>query len=210
MKRYYITRILGDGTSDETSYCSELRVYIQENWPNEPHFIKQAIHPNVLMWAVMAYDLSDEAHADVMANLTGIFSFPSGSLNNTVGSLTAARRLAIRTKLENIGFEFTWANANKTIREILKYLIRSIQIASWAEVPISAANFNLNRTVDDVPIAARQRINVHMQDLGIDTSWITLAHTIGEVVHKIQRHTNGSMRLYGTIKRNQWFFQDTD
>ena len=157
----------------------------------------------------MAYDLSDLAHTDVMT-LTGIFSFPSGSLDNTVGSLTAARRLAIRTKLETIGFEFTWATLDTTIREILKYLIRLIQIASWAEVPISAANFNLNRTVGDVPAAARQRITGHMQDLGIDTSWITPAHTIGEIVQKIQRHTNGSMRLFGTIKRNQWFFQDTD
>ena len=209
MKRYYITRVLGDG-SHETPYCSELRVYIQENWPNEPHFIKQAIHPNVLMWAVMAYDLSDEAHAGVMANLTGIFSFPSGSLDTTVGELTPERRLAIRTKLESVGFEFTWATTDTTIREILKYLIRSIQIASWAEVPINAANFNLNRTVGDVPSAARQRINAHMQNLGIDTSWITLAHTIGEVVHKIQRHDNGSMRLFGVRKRNQWFFQDTN
>ena len=208
MKRYYITRILGDG-SRETPYYSEVRVYIQENWPAEPHFIKQAIHPNALMWAVMAYDLSDEAHVDVMT-LTGIFSFPSGSLDTRVGDLTAARRLAIRTKLENIGFEFIWANANTTIREILKYLVRSIQIASWAEVSISAANFNLNRTVGDVPVAARQRIAGHMQDLGIDTSWITLSHTIGEVVHKIQRHTNGNMRLFGTIKRKQWFFQDID
>jgi len=209
MKRYYITRILGDG-SHETPYHSELRWYVVANWPDEPHFIKQAIHPNVLMWAVMAYDLSDEAHADVMTNLTGIFSFPSGSLDRMVGELTPERRLAIRTKLESVGFEFTWATLDTTIREILKYLIRSIQIASWAEVPISDANFNLNRTVGDVPVAARQRIAGHMQDLGIDTSWITLTHTIGEVVHKIQRHTDGSMRLFGTIKRNQWFFQDTD
>jgi len=210
MKRYYITRVLGDGSS-ETPYYSELRVYIQENWPDEPHFIKQAIHPNVIMWAVMAYDLSDEAHADVMDNVTGIFSFPSGSLDTRVGDLAPARRQAIRAKLENIGFEFTWANANTTIREILKYLIRSIQIASWAEVPISAVNFNLNKTVADVPVAARQRIAGHMQNLGIDTSWITLSHTIGEVVQRIQRHSSdGSMRLFGTIKRNQWFFQDTD
>lgn len=208
MKRYYITRVLGNG-SHETPYYSELRVYIQENWPTESRFIKQAIHPNVLMWAVMAYDLSDEAHIDVMT-LTGIFFFPSGSLDTRVGDLSAVKRLEIRTKLENIGFEFTWANTNTTIREILKYLIRSIQIASWVEVPISVANFNLNKTVGDVPVVARQRIAGHMQDLGIDTSWITLAHTIGEVVHKIQRHTDGSMRRFGTINKNQWFFQDTD
>jgi len=210
MKRYYITRVLGSGTQADP-YYAELRVYIQENWPDEPHFIKQAIHPNVLMWAVMAYDLSDEAHVDVLANLTGIFSFPSGSLDTRVGDLTAARRQAIRTKLENIGFEFTWANANTTIREILKYLIRSIQIASWAEVPIGANNFDLNKTVGDVPVAARQRIAGHMQDLGVDTSWITLSHTISEVVQKIQRHSSdGSMRLFGVRNPHQWFFQDTD
>lgn len=207
-KRYYITRVLGSGTHEDP-YYSELRVYLKENWPNEPHFIKQAIFPNVLLWAVMAYDLSDLAHPDVMT-LTGIFSFPAGSLDTKVGDLPAAKRLAIRTKLENIGFEFTWANSNTTIREILKYLIRSTQIASWAEVPISAANFNLNKTVGDIPVEARQKIAGHMQDLGVDTSWITLSHTIGEVVHKIQRHTDGSMRLFGVVNKNQWFFQDID
>ena len=163
------------------------------------------------MWAVMAYDLSNEAHTAVRANVVSIFSFPSGSLDRTVGSLPVEKRFAIRIRLESLGVEFAWATSSTTIREILKYLIRSIQIASWAEVPINAANFNLNRTVGYIPVAARQRINIHMHDLGIDTSWITLAHTIGDVVHKIQRHrSDGSMRLFGTINRNQWLFQDTD
>jgi len=205
VKRYYITRVLGEGTI-ANPYYAELRRYIETHWPDEPHFLKQAIHPNVIMWSVLAYDLSDAAHTDVMT-LTGIFSFPSGSLDTTVGSLTLERRQAIRTKLENIGFEFSWVTSDTTIREVLKYLIRSIQLASWAEVPISAANFNLNTTVADIPAAARQRIAGHMQDLGIDTSWITGSHTVSDVVHKIQRHSDNSMRLFGNA---QWLFQDTD
>lgn len=209
MKRYYITRVLGEG-SHENLYYSELRRYVQSNWPGEPHFIKQAFQPLVFMWGVMAYNLSDEAHADVMANLTGIFSFPSGSLDTTVGSLIIERRQAIRTKLENIGFEFSWATLDTTIREILRYLICSIHMARWAKVSIGAANFNLNTIVADVPVAARQKIARHMQDLGIDTSWITTSHTIGEIVSKIQRHTDGSKRLFGVVNKHQLFFQDTD
>lgn len=208
MKRYYITRVVGTGTYEDP-YSSELRVYIIDSWPDEPKFTRQVIAPHVILWAVMCYDLSDLAHTDVMT-LTGIFSFPSGSLDTIVGDIAPAKRQEMRTKLENIGFDFTWANTNTMVREILKYLNRSIQLASWGRVPISSANFDLNTIVGDVPLEARQRINQHMINLGIDTSWITLTHTIGDVVYKIQRHDDGSMRLLGTVKKRQWLFQDTD
>jgi len=62
MKRYYISRVVGNGTG-ETPYTSELRNYIYANFPNEPHFIKQVIPGgNILPWCLHKYDLSQTAH----------------------------------------------------------------------------------------------------------------------------------------------------
>lgn len=209
-KRYYICRITGDG-SHETPYASELRVYIQAHWPNEPHFIKQAIHPNALMWCIMKYDLSQAAHNDVMANVPNIFAFPEGALDRPLSEIPATKRQAIRTKLENVGFDFDWATLDNTVRDVLAYVIHSIQIASWAMFAISAKNFDLSKTVGDIPVAMRQRVNQHLQNLGIPTGWITLSTTIGEVVRKIQFLDDGqTRRLFGRIKRKQWFWHDED
>ena len=88
-KRYYINRILGDGSEDDP-YCSELRIYIQTNWPDEPHFIKQLIHPAALLWGVMKYDLSEAAHNDVMLNVPGIFCFPETGLSRTMAEILSS------------------------------------------------------------------------------------------------------------------------
>lgn len=210
-KRYYICRILGDGTEDNP-YYSELRRYIQANWPAEPHFEHQIIHAEVLPWCIMKYDLSDAAHADVMANLTGIFSFGNQALDTTMLGIGITKRNAIRDKLEGLGFDLSWAIATTTVREVLKYLCRSIQLAAWAEVSISAVSrFDFQTTVAEIPSAKRQLIAGKMADLGIDTSWITASHTVANIVQKIQRHSSdGSKRLYGIRKQAQWFFQDEE
>ena len=206
-KRYYICRVIGDGTH-ETPYNSELRQYIQTHFGIK--FLKQAIHPNALMWAIMKYDLTQDQHDEVMANVPQLFSFPQGVLDRELSEIDPARRLAIKTKLESIGFDFDWATLTNTVRDVLKYLFHSIQLASWAKVPITNKNFDMNTIVSDIPIAKRQLIAGHMQDLGIDTSWITPTHTVNDVVTKIMFHSDSSPRLFGTIKRRQWFWHDED
>jgi len=207
MKRYYISRVLGSGTVID-SYYSELRVYIQQNWPDEPHFEKQII-AHVIPWCIMKYDLSQAAHDDIMANLTGIFSFPSTGLNRTVAEIPVAKRSALRDKLEAIGFEFDWATAETTVREILKYLCRSIQVSEWANVSISTlSRFHLYTTVADIPTEKRNKIAQNLINLGVPIDWIIGTTTIGEIVQKIQRNDDGSKRLFGTIRRKQWLFQD--
>lgn len=209
-KRYYICRVIGDGNHG-TPYTSELRQYIRVNWPDEPHFIFQSIHAPTLMWCMMKYDLSQAAHDDVMANLTGIFAFPAGALDREMRDIQPNIRNAIRNKLENIGFDFDWVTLDNTVRDVLKYVIHTTQIASWAEVVISNKNFDLNKTVGDIPVAKRQLVNQHLQNLGIPTGWITLSTTIGQVIKKIMfLDDEVTPRLFGTIKRRQWFYHDED
>jgi len=190
-------------------YTSELRNYLYANWPDEPHFIQQVI-AHVFPWCIHKYDLSQPAHDDVMANLTGIFSFPAGALDRIVADIPQTIRTAIRDKLDVIGFDYTWITDQTTIREILSNLFHSIQLAEWADVQIANKNFDLNKTVADVPAEKRQLVNQHLQDLGIDTSWITLSTTIREIISYVQTTDGVSPRLFGRIKRRRWFYYDED
>ena len=202
-KRYYISRIVGNGTH-ETPYTSELRDYIYANWPNEPHFIKQVMPSgNIIMWCFHKYDLSQACHDDVMANVPQAFAFPEGALDRQLSSIAPNLRNAMRNKLEGIGFDFGWATLTNTVRDVLEYIAHSIQLAEWAKVTISNKNFDLNKTAADIPIEKRQIVNQHLQDLGVDTSWITSTTTIKEIVARVQLNRYGS-----NFKR--WFFHDED
>ena len=209
-KRYYISRVIGDG-SHETPYNSELRQYIVDNWPDEPHFIKQVIHAPTLMWCIMKYDLSQEAHDDVMANCEGIFDFPAGALDRTLAEIPPNKRNAIRNKLESVGFSFGWATLDNTVRDVLAYVIHSTQLASWALHRIENQNFDIHSTVGDIPADKRQKVNQHLQDLGVPTGWITLSTPIWRVVKKIMfQDDETTKRLFGTVKKRQWFWHDED
>jgi hypothetical protein len=191
-------------------YYSELRRYVKANHPSEPHFIRQVISKTI-PWVLMSYNLSDTAHTDVMANVPQIFSFPEGALTMTVADIPLAKRQAMQTKLENIGFSFGWATGNTTVREILEYISHSIIFSKWAKIPISAQNFDINKTVGSIPVAKRDIIQQHLNDLGVPTGWITGSTTIKQISQKIQKNDDGSDRLFGTgTKRKKWLFHDDE
>lgn len=206
-KRYYICRVIGDGSHDDP-YNSELRQYVQDNFGVK--FLKQAIHAPTLMWAFLKYDLTTPQHDEVVANVPQLFSFPVGVLDTELNDVPVGKRTAIRNKLESIGFDFDWATGTHTIRDVLKYMFHSTQLASWAEVVISSKNFDLNTTIANIPQVARQKIAQHMTNLGIDTTWITGSHTVQDVLQKVMFHSDNSPRLFGTIKSRQWFWHDED
>lgn len=208
-KRYYISRRIGSGTREDP-YTSELRNYIYANWPNEPHFLQQVI-AHVIPWCAHKYNLSDACHDDIMINVPDIFDFPAGALDRPLSEIPAAKRQAIRQKLENIGFDFSWATLDNTVRDVLVYLFCSIQLAEWADVQIGSQNFDLNKTVADVPVTKRQLVSQRLQDLGIPTGWITLDTTIKQILNKAQYLDDGvTKRLFGTVRRRQWFYHDED
>lgn len=208
-KRYYICRVIGDG-SRETPYNSELRQYVQSTW--QIKFLQQAIYAPYLIWVIMKYDLAQLQHDGVMANVPQLFSFPAGALDRNLSEISTAKRNAIRDKLENIGFDFDWVTGTNTIRDVLKYLFHSTQLASWAQIVISNKNFDVNTTVANIPVGARQRIAQHMSNLEIDASWIIGSHTIRDIVTKVMFRSDNSPRLFGVGVGigKQLFWHDED
>lgn len=186
-KRYYICRRIGDGLDIETAYRPELREYLKNNYPSIAMSFQQQIVNHLFPWCIMCYDLTDTVHNEVMANVPNIFDFPATALNTAISVISVQKRNAMRVKLENIGFNFTWVLGTTTIREILEYIIHSIQLSVWADIEISAQNFDIDTTVSAIPAEKRNKIAQHFADLGIDTDRITGSTTIREIVTNVQK-----------------------
>ncbi len=191
MKRYYICRRLGDGYIDP--FRLELKVYKEANHPTEPKHIRQLLSHR-FPWVLMCYDLSDTAHADVMANVPNIFSFPSSALSTPVNQIPEVKRIAIQNKLTTIGFEFSWANGTTTIREILEYIAHSMELADWCNVFIANNNFDIHKTISTVNVAGRNKLSLHLDNIGVETGWITGSTTIKEIAQRMRTETGRLFR----------------
>lgn len=181
-KRYYVCRRIGAGTEDD-KYRSELRKYIESNYPIYKHIRQIVTYTSIV--ALMKYDLPLAVHNDIVVNVPELLVIPEGALNNELNTVSPTKRLEIKTKLENAGFDFTWATLTNTIKDVLKYIAHTIQMSVWVDIIILAQNFDINKTVSEISVAKRQKVAQHLIDYGIDTSWITGATTMGEIVSKV-------------------------
>ncbi len=214
MKKYYIGRRVGDGTH-LNPYNSELRLYIQTNYGVRP---QQQIISHTLPWVLHKYDLTEAQHSDVTANVPQVFAFPPGALDRELSTLSAVQRNAISSRLVAAGFDMSWATGTNTVRDVLQFIAHSIQLSECTEVegplntPADATRFNIRTmNVGDIPADARQRIATRLQERGIDTSDVTLATPLWQVVRKIQRMDDGlTPRLMGTRIKQRWFYHDAE
>lgn len=209
MNRYYICRRVGTGIPNTGSpFTSELRVYIQNTYGIKA---KQQVIAHVCPFVLMKYDLTQAQHDDVMANVPQVFSFPSGALDRTVSDIPLADRNAINNKLTAMGFSTGWITGATTVREVLQYLSHSIQIAEWLNVQISNQNFDIQKTVGDIPAARRAILAERAASLGIDTSGVTLTTPIWQVIRLFQRQADGiTPRLIGTRHKTRVFYHDSE
>lgn len=214
MNRYYVGRRVGTGTNGDP-FNSELRQYIQDTFGIKA---KQQIIAHTFSWVLHKYDLTTAQHDDVMANVPQVFAFPQGALDRELGSIPAAQRNAIRTRLENAGFDMSWVVAANTVRDVLQFIAHSTQLSEAVEVdgPLPtravATGYNIRTmTVGDIPAQARQRIADRLQSQGIDTGDVTLATPLWQVIRKCQRMEDGiTPRLVGNRIKNRLFYHDAE
>lgn len=214
MNRYYICRRLGNGVPGDP-YNSELRQYVQDTYEIKP---KQQVISHTFPYVLHKYDLTQPQHDDVVANVPQIFSFPAGALDRELSSINAQQRTAIRTRLENAGFDMSWVTGGNTIREVLQFIAHSIQLSEITEVdgPLSiradATSFNIRTlAVGDVPAEVRQRLGRRLEEQGIDTSDITLSTPLWQVVRKFQRMADGvTPRMVGERVKRRLLYHDAE
>lgn len=115
MKRYYVCRVVGDGT-ENNPYRPKVANY-PVNWvgilgSNPDGTPKKA-------WALVLVNAVD--HTALLAD-NQIKAIPDLSLDATWGTLSTPQRNAAKNAIEAEGIDLSWVNNQTTIRKILRYL----------------------------------------------------------------------------------------
>jgi hypothetical protein len=194
--------MIGDGLTLNTAYRAEIRRHINTNFGIQckQHVARASAFP----CGLLKVDLTQAQHDEVMAEFPQTFSFPTGALDRTIASIPANLRTAINNKLTAIDLDTSWITGSHTVRDVLKYIAHTVQMNIWAGVNVGKW-LNSTAVVGDVPSAARQKLNRHLQDCGMDTSWITLTTPLGVVVNEIQK-----LRIGTRLKRPFYHDEEDD
>lgn len=202
--RFYVALTLGDGVSKATAFKSKLANFITANntqdfwdWSNRawPRRFCLALCDST-KHSTIAADPDIVALSPELADLPAVATW----LDGAVGSLPAN----IATAMENGGIPTQWISATTTRREIWRF------IAAWhfwlqrfsGALDNDALNFlksNLDNTVSQVPVAAKNRISTWMVNNSLDTGWITGATAIRNVVTFIILNGNFTIMKLGPV-----------
>jgi hypothetical protein len=198
--RFYVARTIGDGLSRATAFRSKLYEYLVNDgtqdfwswsnraWPRQfcLAFCDTTLH------ATMAADPDIVALSPELADVPAVSTW----LDGPVGTLPAG----IVTALENGGIPVDWVDGTTTRRQLWRF------VSGWHFIvqrfsgsgDVDGFAFmqrNLDNTVSQVPVGARNRISAWMTANGIDSSWIVGATPVRAVVRFIL--VNGNFPIMG-------------
>lgn len=186
--RFYRTPRLGDGLSKQTAFRSKLHdlaLVVSDGtqdfwcWPNRAMpvcicfvWCQSATHTTIAADAEI-FPLSPE-----LADMAAVNVW----LDGLIGTLAPA----LVTRLEADGFPLGWITGTTTRRQMFRKVSQQHFIIQklFADND-NAFNFfkrNLDETIASVPVAIRNRVSAWMVERGLDTSWITGASLVREVV----------------------------
>ncbi len=124
-------------------------------------------------------------------------------LDALFSSWPSAWRSAAQTRCEQLGISTAWITAQNTLRDVIRYLIRThffCQIADGehnANVKALIAA-NLDATVGTLPAAVRNAARTWMQARGLAVGWIQNSTTVRKVVYYVVTNLGwGKARLGG-------------
>jgi len=131
-------------------------------------------------------------------------------LNAPFSSYPLAWRNAARTKLESLGVNTEWITGTNTMKDVLRQIIKLFSVAQVADGHGQAdvkefIRGNIDVQVSAIPASQRQAIGAWLQSRGIDTSWITGATTVRQVVASLPANF---AELYGRNAAHRFAGED--
>jgi len=194
--RFYRTPRLGDGLTRQTAFRSKLndlgivRADATQDfwsWPNRAMAVSLC-----LVWCEPVKHVTIAADPDISALSPELADIAAVNawLDQPVGALPAA----IRARLESDGFPLGWVNGATTRRQLWRKIAQQHVIMQRLFAGNdNAFNFfkrSLDETIASVPVAIRNRVSAWMVERGLDTSWITGATLVREVVEFVLAQVN--------------------
>lgn len=129
-------------------------------------------------WFIVFADVTPAERTAITAN-ADVTAIPA-SLDNAIGGALAT----VQAKLEAANLPSQWVTSVMTWRTLVKNIVRLLPVVQRFRGLAPAANrlfdagLTLDSTLGDIPATPRQRLNQAAQQLGLDTSSLTLATTI--------------------------------
>ena len=201
--RFYRTALIGTGTRQDP-FRSALTKYIvndgtQDFWSwaydiaNAQYclaFTDSATH------AAAAADPQITAIGPELADLAAI----SAWLDTPVGVLGQA----LSDIMEGDGFPVDWIGAGVTRRDLWRFITMYHVITqrfkgSGDNSYLAFFKSNLNATVSSLPVAQRNKVQAWMAAQGMDTSWITGATQLREVIIFVAKNSNLPVMTLGPV-----------
>lgn len=130
---------------------------------------------------IVAVDGTATEHT-LLALQTDVLQIPP--LDNSIPNATARNK--VRSVLEGFNLPGTWVNTGMTYRTVLRVTLGAIQFLSRLTFRLQRKVFDgsvtLNTTVSQIPLAARNQLQIAASDLGLDYSSVTGTTTVRELL----------------------------
>lgn len=198
----YLCDRIGDGLSPQTAFSPLLRSYLNTAVGESYHSMDYPQRGKHLV----VYSAEPARHVVVQAvsGITRIIPVVSVTKAQLITNLdtaldvlfSVAVLIDLRNELEANGINTAWASGSTTMRELLRYMLRQHTLGQVLHSFPNAKDFltaGINNTVASVPVSARNQISSWMVSRGLDTTWITGATLVREVLHYIQQNMNHSL-----------------
>ena len=186
--RFYRTPRLGDGLSRQTAFRSklyDLALIISDgtqdfwNWPNRAMAVSLCF-----VWCPSATHAAIAADPEIFPLSPELDDM--AAVNTWLDGLVGTLAPALVTRLGSDGFPLLWMNGTTTRRDMFRKVSQQhFIIQKLFANNDNAFNFfkrNIDETIASVPVAIRNRVSAWMIERGLDTSWITGATLVREVV----------------------------
>lgn len=122
MRRYYICPVIGDG-SEFNAFRPKVADY-NVSWVGVV-----AQNPDGTLKRPWSVVLVNTVNHDPLIADPEIRAVPQVALDNTLGSLTQAQRNFLRNLYDELGLDRTWVNNQTTLREVLRYAGRELEVS---------------------------------------------------------------------------------
>ena len=200
---WYRTARVGDGSPTD-GYRSKLCNYIVGD--GDGTFFSDIVnYARAVRYALVRCDESLMDTIDADEDITPL----SPRFNTDVDAeewLDSPRCDAFKDAMESDGMNTNWVNNEDTNRQLYRYLRRFHNIIKHVirNGDSSAMEFfmhNLDRTVANIPPTVRTGFRNWMENIGLDSNWITPSTTVRQVLHYVAENVDWMVPNLGGILR---------
>jgi len=191
--RYYLSPVVDQFADnpdiDRESWVSKVKLYLSGE---EGHSSAQLPNP-WKMWTLSEVNASEATHNAIQADpeillvplwdSTDVGTRTYLPLTATVSQIDATYRAQIVTYLEARGIPTGWIQGFHTIGRVFRYITQILRTVDRMQE--NFPEYDLATQLSAIPAQQRSKVEQWMRNHGIDTSDITLAWTVRQVLQRI-------------------------